>query len=156
MELVYEVNGEKLNGKPLNKTLRDGDYLKISMNSQKDFNHLKVSLDPVEIEVKLYRKITSFHDFLMPFEEYAELILEQAQMEAGTIKEAYLLQNEKDTIIAMHWMTEKHKNLWFVLTNPHEMKCGAVTCQSIERYDSLRDVEFSYSAEIIETWEGNQ
>ena len=158
MSIAAEINGESINRISLSKTLKDGDRLKISLHNKNrdDLHSLSVSSEPMEIEVKLYRKITSFHDFLMPFEKYVELVLEQAQMEAGTIKEAYLLQNEKDTIIAVHWMTEKHKNLWVALTNPHEMKCGAVTCQGIDRYYSLSDVEFSCSAEIIETWEGNQ
>ena len=156
MEKVYEINGESLNGKPLNKTLQDGDHLKISMKKPETLSGLKVSSEPIEIEVKLYRKITSFNDFLMPFEQFIALILEQAEMETGTIKEAYLLQNEKDTILAVHLITETRYNLWVTLKNPHEMQCGAVTCHSIGSYFSLSDIEFSFSADVIEKWEGNQ
>lgn len=156
MKEIYEINGEPLNGRPLNKTLQDGDLLKISLEKPETLSGLKVSSEPVEIEVKLYRKITSFDDFIMPFEQFVSLILEQSQMEAGTIKEAYLLQNEKDTILAVHLMTETRYNLWVTLKNPHEMQCGAVTCHSVGSYFSLSDIEFSFSADVIEKWEGNQ
>lgn len=157
MSLVYEVNGEQVESEMLRRTLKDGDVLKISLKNTRNLPDLDVSSEPVEIDVKLYRKITSFNDLLMPFEEYVALILEQAQMEAGTIKEAYFLQNEmKDTLIAVHWITETRQNLWIVLKNPHEMKCSAVTCESVDFYYSLSDIEFACSAKITETWEGNQ
>ena len=158
MSIITELNGELLNGTPLSKTLKDGDRLKISLHNKNrnDLHNLSVSSEPVEIEVKLYRKIKSSNDFLMPFEQFVSLILEQAEMETGTIKEAYLLQNEKDTILAVHLMTETRYNLWVTLKNPHEMQCGAVTCHSIGSYFSLSDIEFSFSADVIEKWEGNQ
>lgn len=157
MDHVYEVNGEQVEWRMLKKTLKDGDVLKISMRNPDISSRIHVSSEPVEIDVKLYRKITSYDDFLMPFEEYVALILEQAQMESGEIKESYLLNNEKgDVLIAVHLITETRYNLWVVMKNPHEMKCRAVTCEDISEYFSLSDIEFSYAAEVVETWEANQ